>query len=145
MVTLEFELLTPEEAAKAVQDDVFLGAPKSSQDESRVRFERKQQTARKIPDAQGRQWLMALPAEARPVYTALRHAHIIDKMARVWQDDDQVALYFVDLLVDRRGNRKGFSFEVLGELIALKDYWQSQHPDVDLSSKISQAQPGWSF
>jgi hypothetical protein len=68
----------------------------------------------------GARWLQALPVTVRPLITAKRHAHIVNKFAIIWDDADAVAAYFDELLISSRPGRRGFATEVLDELVELQ-------------------------
>lgn len=64
-------------------------------------------------------WLSALPAPARPMRTAVRFPHVLNRLAAVWGLQDELDAYFDSLLNSRRRNRKGFPPEVHAELVTL--------------------------
>lgn len=72
----------------------------------------------------GARWLQALPVAVRPVITAKRHPHIVNKFAVLWGDADAVVAYFDDLLISSRPGRRGFAIEVLDELVELQRAFQ---------------------
>jgi len=65
-------------------------------------------------------WLLCVPEAVRPVITAGRHPHIINKMALVWRDPRAVEEYFNSLLISSRPSRQGFSLDVLSEILELQ-------------------------
>lgn len=67
-------------------------------------------------------WLHKLPVEVRPIITARRHAHVINRLCAVWSDTDARQMYFQELLFSSRPGRRGFSFEVMDELVDLQTY-----------------------
>jgi hypothetical protein len=74
-------------------------------------------------------WLKGIPGEVRPVALATRYARIVNLLARQWDDREACGAYFDDLLVDRRGNRRGFPAVVKSDISILHNYFlQSQHP-----------------
>jgi hypothetical protein len=68
----------------------------------------------------GARWLQALPVTIRPLITAKRHPHVVNKFAILWGDDEAVDAYFADLLICSRPGRRGFATEVLDELVDLQ-------------------------
>lgn len=70
--------------------------------------------------ARGSQWLKALPVPVRPLITAKRHPHIVNKLAILWGHADDLERYMTELLVSSRPNRRGFAPEVLEELLDLQ-------------------------
>ena len=70
-------------------------------------------------------WLAGLPTNVRPKLLPIQFARIANALARKWATVDGCLAYFDDLLIDRRGNRRGFPIGVLIELAALKNYFES--------------------
>jgi len=65
-------------------------------------------------------WLAALPIDVRPVVLSEMFPRIANAFAALWNRPEELARYFDDLLMDRRGGRRGFPVAVLAELHALK-------------------------
>lgn len=68
----------------------------------------------------GQRWLKSLPVSIRPLITAKRHPHIVNKFSILWGDIDGVNNYFDDLLISSRPGRRGFATPVLDELVELQ-------------------------
>jgi len=68
----------------------------------------------------GVRWLQSMPVTVRPLITAKRHPHIVNKFAILWGDDEAVNAYFHELLISSRPGRRGFAIEVLDELVDLQ-------------------------
>ncbi len=75
--------------------------------------------------AQTLQWLTELPRHLRPDQLAAGYPHIANKLAALWTTPDECRRYFDDVLLDRRGNRKGLPERVAMELAALKNHFDS--------------------
>jgi hypothetical protein len=73
-------------------------------------------------------WAASLPADVRPHELLRRYGRIANLIAASWKDADATYPYLDGLLVDRRGNRKGFPPEVMSELLALRTHYSSLHP-----------------
>ena len=74
-------------------------------------------------------WLAGLPYDVRPSLLPTQYARIANALARVWPTPRACLQYFDELLIDRRGNRQGFPFDVALELAGLKDYYETAvHP-----------------
>jgi hypothetical protein len=71
-------------------------------------------------EREGERWLKSLPVTVRPVITAKRHPHIINKLAKIWDRPAVLAAYMDDLLISQRPGRRGFAMEVLEELMDLQ-------------------------
>ena len=69
-------------------------------------------------------WLATLPKGVRPIVLAAEYARIVNLLAQQWNDYSACNAYFDDLLVGRRGKRRGFSPEVQAELRILRYYIQ---------------------
>lgn len=69
----------------------------------------------------GQAWLDGLPRRLRPARTAAAYPRIVNRLALCWRDPELVAKVFADLMVDRRGGRRGFPPDVAAELLALRD------------------------
>jgi hypothetical protein len=64
-------------------------------------------------------WLLQLAPAARPTRLADAIPRIANALADRWSDPPAAAAYVGDLLVDRRGGRKGFPPEIKRELVML--------------------------
>jgi hypothetical protein len=74
----------------------------------------------------GARWLQSLPVTVRPLITAKRHPHIVNKFSILWGEDEAVDAYFDELLISARPGRRGFAMEVLDELVELQRAVQEQ-------------------
>lgn len=74
----------------------------------------------------GARWLQSLSVTVRPLITAKRHPHIVNKFAILWGEDEAVNAYFDELLISSRPGRRGFATEVLDELVELQRAVQEQ-------------------
>ena len=70
-------------------------------------------------------WLNGLPPELSLRQTATAFPHVTNRIAELWKTPRMLDRYFDDLLVDRRGNRKGFPLGVAMEITDLREYYQS--------------------
>jgi hypothetical protein len=68
-------------------------------------------------------WLSRMPVPVRPLMLSRRFPRIVNQMASSWNNPSKTLTYFDSLLVDRRGDRQGFPYEVLQELVNLKAYY----------------------
>src|SRR5215467_5804151 len=74
-------------------------------------------------------WLTELPLSARPERLAKQFPRIANAISRQWRNPGPCLAYLDDLLIDKRGNRKGFPLDILLELGALKSYFlRAVHP-----------------
>ena len=70
------------------------------------------------------EWLASLPTRYQPWGTALRHPHIVNRLAGLWEKPASLPACFDDLLLSDRPGRAGFSFEVLNELGDLRSLFE---------------------
>lgn len=90
-------------------------------------FRRKPQVPRdRVLSSAAWAWLEALPSEVRPRELAVQFPHVANRMAILWPDDRDTLEYLHSLMVDDRGDRRGFPMEVVEELAALRD-WREQN------------------
>ncbi|MGH8620069.1 MAG: ankyrin repeat domain-containing protein [Burkholderiales bacterium] len=54
-----------------------------------------------------------------------QHPRILEKIVELWSSPKKISAYFEDLLIDQRGNRKGFSAEIAREIFKLSLLSQS--------------------
>lgn len=72
-------------------------------------------------------WLAKLPADVAPKETAAWFPRIANRLARYWDSVAMMDGVFDELLVDRRGGRRGFPPKVAAELRALYVYFRTQN------------------
>ena len=76
--------------------------------------------------AAGQALLASIEEPARPKTLAASFPRIVNRMAKLWKMPREMDRYFEDLLADTRGNRQGFSLNILMELSTLKDYYKAK-------------------
>jgi hypothetical protein len=76
-------------------------------------------------------WLAELPQEVAPLVLANQFPRIANRLSRFWDSPKMMEECFRELLVSRRGKRKGFPRKVLDELWALANYYRELHKSVD--------------
>jgi hypothetical protein len=67
------------------------------------------------------EWLASLPRWAQPKALAEQHRRLTNRLALCWSDPALAERVLDDLIVDKRGGRRGFSVEVAAELLALRE------------------------
>ena len=75
-------------------------------------------------------WANEFPYGRRPDLLLERYPHVANRLALCWADKALAERLFEDLLVDKRGGRKGFSSTVRAELLHL--HWEL-HAQVPLN------------
>jgi len=74
----------------------------------------------RTPMAHTVRWVNDFPLERRPNLLLERYPHVANRLALCWADKALTNRLFEDLLVDRRGGRKGFPPAVRAELLHLR-------------------------
>lgn len=67
-------------------------------------------------------WLLRLPEEVRPQRLGSDFPRIVNRLARAWPSESDTDACFEDLLLDRRGDRRGFPDPALAELRRLRHF-----------------------
>jgi hypothetical protein len=80
-----------------------------------------------VLSAQTLSWLATLGANA-PAKLAQCHPRIVNKMALLWSEPPMMHTYLDDLLIDRRGDRRGFPLEILMEIYHVKELFEALYP-----------------
>jgi len=75
-----------------------------------------------------RAWLRALPAGRRPLRLCSRHPRVANRIAWCWRDRRLAEQVLEDLLVDRRGGRRGFARAIVAELRRLREFNSRDEP-----------------
>lgn len=70
-------------------------------------------------------WAARLPVEVRPIQLMKQFARVANRVAATWRDAGAFYDCIGDLLIDRRGGRRGFPAEVSRELFLLRDYFEA--------------------
>ena len=70
-------------------------------------------------------WLLTLPAKARPKALSEQFPRIVNHLAAHWNDLACTQLALMRLLADERGSRKGFSLQIEQEVGRLAAHVQS--------------------
>jgi hypothetical protein len=92
-------------------------------------IERRQSTPDEILAPATFRWLAALPPKARPRLLPTQFARIANTLASKWSVRSDCLAYLDDLLIDKRGDRRGFPLALVLELAALKNYFETAlHP-----------------
>jgi len=73
-------------------------------------------------------WIASLPREIRPLALLQQFPRIANLLAQSWHDPAAFREYMFDLLIDRRGSRKGFPRDVRSELLRLRAYFDHIDP-----------------
>ncbi|MDO9074302.1 MAG: hypothetical protein Q7U73_13660 [Rubrivivax sp.] len=69
-----------------------------------------------------RRWLRQLPPRRRPLRLCEAHPRVVNRIAWCWADASLREQVLDDLLVDRRGGRRGFPAPMVRELQRLREF-----------------------
>jgi len=118
---LEFERISVEEAAQAIERTIHPGSVKNWDGE---RSPVPPETLRDATVA----WLASLTAGVRPVQLARQFPRIANRLCELWKRPAQCDAYFKTLIIDHRGGRKGFPPEVAAEISTLASHYEKLYP-----------------
>jgi hypothetical protein len=102
--------------------------PASNAGFSEQAIARRRQTPSSDPLPITFKWVAKLPQSVQPLALLRQFPRIANMMAGMWQDPQSCRAYLHDLLTDRRGTRKGFSPEIVQELVQLRVHYEHLHP-----------------
>ncbi|CAN5468927.1 hypothetical protein BH09PSE5_BH09PSE5_23100 [soil metagenome] len=68
--------------------------------------------------------MLTLPRSVMPLELAHTYPRVCNHLALCWPDPHLTQNYFDSLLIDRRGDRRGFPPQVANELIALHEFYE---------------------
>jgi hypothetical protein len=96
-------------------------------DASELRNRRRLQPLNQLLPATAK-WAAGLPAGVQPSALLQRLPRIANAIARLWRDTIALRQYLDELLVDRRGGRRGLPPEIHNELLTLRQFHEAQFP-----------------
>lgn len=70
-------------------------------------------------------WLASLPFTVRPRQLPIQFVRIANSLGRTWADPLRCASYLDDLVLDRRGDRRGFPLDIALEIVSIKNYFET--------------------
>ena len=82
-------------------------------------------------------WLQGLTPGMRPHALASLFPRIVNRLALVWPDPVLTLHYFDSLMIDRRGDRKGFPPAVMQELIDLRAHYGTRAPEAPHATQLA--------
>ncbi|HEY2968508.1 MAG TPA: hypothetical protein VGK75_09080 [Casimicrobiaceae bacterium] len=71
------------------------------------------------------EWSASLPLDVQPTALLHHYGRIANVIAAIWRDPKSLQSYMDCLFTDDRGDRQGFPADVLHELLALREYYDS--------------------
>lgn len=75
-------------------------------------------------------WMASLPAKSRPYELAKQFPRIANRLAEAWDRPQMCERYLDELILDSRGDRKGFPPGIAAEVTALKAHFLRAEPSV---------------
>jgi hypothetical protein len=122
---LEFEKVSFTDARKALEETgpAAYAVPKQVEDWEAKRAQTATETLSDATTA----WIAEMPESVQPRQLALRYARLANRLCKVWTDPLKCERLLDDLMMDRRGGRKGFPLQVANELATLRDYYFKLH------------------
>lgn len=84
-------------------------------------------------------WARAIPSELRPRALVIKYPRIANALADAWSQPKLFNMLLCQLMLDDRGSRQGFPFDVLQDLANLRVYFDSRykHPGTDIWCSVS--------
>ncbi len=76
-----------------------------------------------------RGWLRKLPARRRPLRLCMAYPRVANRIAWCWPDTELSTRVLDELLIDRRGGRRGFGVVINRELQRLQDFNELQRSE----------------
>ncbi len=87
---------------------------------------RKDRTSANLELSQeAKELLESLDENVRPVETAQHLPHVVNGLATLWNKPLAMDNYFIELMIDHRGTRKGFPPRVAAEIAGLQEYYST--------------------
>ena len=122
MKSLEFEKVSVADARKALD-----GSSKAEDKDKTLVVRRGSETNPVLLDST-LAWMAELPYAVRPVELGRGFPRIANSLAELWRRVARCEAYLDSMVVDERGDRKGFPPAVALEITALRAYYTELHP-----------------
>jgi hypothetical protein len=123
MKSLEFEKVSVADARKALE-----GPPKTEDKDNAAPAVRRPGDVNPVLLDATIEWMAGLPYAVRPTELARRFPRIANSIAELWRRVSRCEEYLDSMVVDQRGDRKGFPPAVAMEITALRAYYAELHP-----------------
>ena len=123
--SLEFEKVSLSDARKALDETgpAVKTAPRKAENWE----EQRHASAAEPLSNEAAAWLAGLPKAVQPHQLTLRYARLSNRLCKLWGDPARCLRLLDELMMDRRGGRKGFPLVVANELSTLHDHYFRQH------------------
>lgn len=123
--SLEFEKVSLTDARKALEE-TGPAAHATARKPQNWDEKRSQTLAEPLGD-EANAWIAELPESVRPNQLALRYPRLANRLCKAWSEPAKFDRLLDDLMIDRRGTRKGFPLQVANELATLRDHFYKLH------------------
>jgi hypothetical protein len=121
MKPLEFERITVEDVQRLMADQARPTSPEHRH------HEREQAPPEPIADATIA-WIARLPPLMRPMELARQFPRVANRICELWKRPSQCDVYMRELIMSKRGDRRGFPPEVAKEISDLADHYVTLFP-----------------
>ena len=123
--SLDFEKVSLTDARKALEETgpAAYATPKKAEN---WEAKRSGSASEPLSDATAA-WMAELPEAVRPRQLALRYARLANRICEAWKEPHKCEKLLDELMMDRRGGRKGFPLQVANELATLRDHFYRLH------------------
>ena len=121
MKSFEFEVVSIDDARRGLEDEL-------QQNAEYARTGQRPQDPGELLLEATTLWIAGLPDGVRPVELARQFPLIANGIGELWPHVARCEEYLASLVVDLRGNRKGFPLEVVQELTRLRGHYAELHP-----------------
>lgn len=122
---IEFEFTDVKDARRVADETVVVGNIERLMPGYWEEQRRKPTPADRALTGAGIDWMLSLPAEARPSVLCEQFPRIANHLAERWHDLPGTRMDLMRLLADERGQRKGFSLQIQQEIGRLAAHVQS--------------------
>jgi hypothetical protein len=119
----EFEKVSLADARKALDETTGVYARRKAED---WQAKRTATPSEPLSDAAAA-WLAELPPSVQPRQLVLRYARLANRLCEAWPTPARCEKLLDDLLIDRRGGRRGFPLAIANELAALREHYLRLH------------------
>ncbi|HYD95785.1 MAG TPA: hypothetical protein VEC01_10700 [Noviherbaspirillum sp.] len=123
MDAIPFVRVSVEEASKSLQADIIKNGQPPAQRKNWLKERADFGHRREELGGETFKWLATLPADVRPDNLAAQYPRIANRIAQLWKRPLYCERYLDDLVMDLRGDRRGFPRLVATEIAALKVYF----------------------
>lgn len=119
--SLEFEKVSLTDARKVLEQEGPVEYAAKRKAENWI--EKRHASGPEVLSGEAAAWVAGLPEAVRPKQLALRYARLANRLAQVWKDQPRCERLLDELMIDKRGGRKGFPLPVVNEVATLRKHY----------------------